>query len=123
MALPPEPIEELLPKATWVVEAEVKAVLSEGAAPPRPEKAQPGATSVGYQSASQTVTLTITRTLRGEKTAELIVEKPVAGYSLKAGNKGPFLIDATKTILGRYGPDTWNLGRVEKALSAPATTP
>ncbi len=34
----------------------------------------------------------------------------------RAGNHGPFLIDSTKTILGRYGPDSYSWERIEKAL-------
>ncbi|MBL8922224.1 MAG: hypothetical protein JNJ54_25465 [Myxococcaceae bacterium] len=105
-----------MPNAAWVVEAEVKEVLSTGPTPPPPPNAKPGATSVGWKAASQTVKLTITNVLKGEKAAELIVEKPVGSYSLKPGNKGPFLIDASKTILGRYGPDSWNLDRVKGAM-------
>lgn len=116
MAKPPEPIEELMPNAAWVVEAVVKEVLATGPTPPQPANAQPGATSVGYTSASQKLKLTITNVLKGEKATELVVEKPVAPYLLSPGNKGPFLIDANKTILGRYGPDSWNLERVKSAV-------
>ena len=76
MAKPPEPIEEVLPQATWVVEAEVAEVLSTGPKPPAPPNAKPGATSVGYKSASQQVKLKVTNVLRGEKTSELVVQKP-----------------------------------------------
>jgi hypothetical protein len=116
MAKPPEPIEEVMPKAAWVVEAEVKEVLSTGPTPPKPPNAKPGSTSVGVQTASQTVKLAISNVLKGEKATELVVEKPVGAYTLKAGNKGPFLIDGSKMILGRYGPDSWNLERVKKAV-------
>ena len=116
MAKPPEPIEEVMPNAAWVVEAEVKEVLATGPTPPPPPNAKPGATSVGWKAASQTLKLKITNVLKGEKTAELVVEKPVGSYSLKPGNKGPFLIDASKTILGRYGPDSWHIDRVKGAM-------
>lgn len=116
MAKPPEPIEEVMPQAAWVVEAVVKEVLATGPTPAKPANAQPGATSVGYSTASQTVKLTITNVLKGDKATELVVEKPAGSYSLKPGNKGPFLIDSTKTILGRYGPDSWNLDRVKSAM-------
>ena len=115
MAIPPEPIEELLPKASWVLDAEVSEVLSTGAEPPKKE-ARPGATSVGHKAPSQTVKLKVKRVLRGDAVKELVVEKPIAGYALRAGVKGPFLIDAEKQILGRYGPDSWAFERVEKAL-------
>ena len=117
MAKPPEPIEEVLPQATYVVEAEVSEVLKEGPQPPKKE-ARPGATSVGHKVASQTVKLKIQRVLKGAAIKELVVEKPEANYSLRTGNKGPFLIDSSNTILGRYGPDSWNVERIEKALKA-----
>ena len=116
MAKPPEPIEDVIPNAAWVVDAEVTEVLSTGPQPPKVD-AKPGATSTGQKTASQTVKLKIKRVLHGEKIAEIVVEKPEAQYALKAGNHGPFLIDATKTILGRYGPDSYSFERIEKALA------
>ncbi len=116
MAKPPEPLEEVLPAAVWVVDAEVTEVLSTGPATPKVQ-ASPGATSTGQKSPSQKVKLKVTRVLRGAAVQELEVEKPEAGYSLRAGNHGPFLIDATKVILGRYGPDSYSFERLEKALA------
>ena len=119
MALPPEPIEVVLPKAVWVVEGEVKEVVSSGPAVAK-VNAPPGTTDTGLKVASQVVKLTIRRVLRGEPdTRELTAEKPVAGYALRAGNRGPFLLDGTSptpVILGRYGPDSWALARIEAAL-------
>ncbi len=119
MALPPEPLEEVLPKATWVVDAEVKEVVSQGPAVPKVQ-APAGHTSVGAKTASQVVKLTVKRVLRGEtKTTEIVAEKPVAGYALKAGNHGPFLLDGSKPnpmILGRYGPDSYAFSAIETAL-------
>ena len=115
MAKPPEPIEEVLPSALWVVDGEVLEVLATGAQPPKKDAAH-AATSVGSKSASQQVKLKVNRVLRGEKVVELVVQKPEAGYSLRAGNHGPFLIDGARTILGRYGPDSWSFERIEKAL-------
>jgi hypothetical protein len=117
MAKPPEPIEDVMPNAQWVVDAEVAEVISTGTAPAKVQ-ARPGATSTGQKSAAQTVKLKVNRVLFGEKVAELTVEKPEAGYSLVKGNKGPFLIDSTKTILGRYGPDSYSWEKVEKAVKA-----
>jgi hypothetical protein len=119
MALPPEPIEEVLPKAKWVVDAEVKEVTGHGPAPDRID-APPGHTSVGNKAPAQLITLTIKRVLRGDPGAkELTVEKPAAGYALREGNKGPFLLDEgspTPLILGRYGPDTYSWEKIERAL-------
>lgn len=117
MAKPPEPIEDVIPHAVWVVDAEVAEVIKTGPQPPK-VSAAPGATSTGQKTASQTVKLTVKRVLKGDQVKELIVEKPEAGYALRAGNHGPFLIDSTKTILGRYGPDSYSFDRIEKALAA-----
>ena len=119
MAKPPEPIEEVLPQAIYVLDAEVKEVVKVGPPPPK-VKAQPGATSTGQKTASQTVKLSVKRVLKGESVKELTVEKPEAGYALTTGNHGPFLIDSSNTILGRYGPDSWSFERIEKALKAKA---
>ena len=115
MAIPPEPIEEVLPNAMWVLDAEVSEVLETGPQVPRKE-APPGATSVGQKTSSQKVKLKVNRVLRGDTITELVVEKPEAGYALRSGNHGPFLIDSTRSILGRYGPDSWSWERIEKAL-------
>jgi hypothetical protein len=118
MALPPEPIDELLPKSDWVVEAEVKEVLQQATPLPASRGAE-GATSIGHKVGAQLVRLRVTRVLRGKPATELVVEKPAAGYALKPGNKGPFLISAGEghpVILGRYGPDSYALARIEAAL-------
>ena len=121
MAIPPEPIEEVLPKAALVIEAEVEAVLATG--PIQPKLQAPlGKTSTGKKAASQTVRLKVTRVHKGPSgTKDVVAEKPLAGYALKAGNKGPFLLDDSKPnplILGRYGPDTWGLQNILDALKA-----
>lgn len=115
MAIPPEPIEDVLPGAVLVVDAEVTEVLSTGPATPKVH-ARPGATSTGAKSPSQKVKLKVARVLHGPKTKELVVEKPEAGYALRVGVRGPFLIDEANVILGRYGPDSYSFEKIEKAL-------
>lgn len=121
MAIPPDPIDEVLPLAVLVVEAEVKEVVSSGPQPPRVEAA-PGKTSVPDQVRAQVVKLTVQRVLHGDrKLKELTVEKPLGAYALRPGNKGPFLIDGstpTPRILGRYGPDTYSVSQIEAALKS-----
>ena len=118
MAKPPEPIDEVMPRARWVVDAEVAEVLRNGPLPPKKE-AKPGATSVGHKTQSQTVKLKVKRVLLGESgITELVAEKPEAGYALRAGNHGPFILDESKTILGRYGPDSYSWTKIEQALKA-----
>ncbi len=115
MAKPPEPLQEVLPRACWVFDAEVVEVLKQGPAPAKKE-APAGASDTGQKTASQTVKLKINRVLKGEQVKEMIVEKPEAGYALRAGNHGPFLIDDSKVILGRYGPDSYAFSKLEEAL-------
>jgi hypothetical protein len=121
MAKPPEPLEEVLPLAVWVVDAEVVEVLKTGPKPPSPElppKAKKGITSLGVKNAAQTVKLKVKRVLRGDAVKELVVEKPVGSYMLRAGNHGPFLVDRAKGILGRYGPDSYSFAKLEAAIGA-----
>lgn len=113
MAIPPEPIEEVLPEATLVVVADVTEVVEQ----PPAQAAHAG------HAGQQVVRLKVSRVLRGAANVGdvLTAKKPEAGYALRAGNSGPFLLaarDGTFEILGRYGPDTWDLSRVERALEA-----
>jgi hypothetical protein len=98
--------------------------LTPRAVPPEPVSGGPSgsAPKVG----SQRVRIRVDKVLRGPggilAPAELEVEKPEAKYSLRPGNRGPFLLEDTPrgaVILGRYGPDTWRLETVERALDAP----
>ena len=117
MALPPEPIAHLLPKATWIVEAEVVQVLSEGPQPPLPAKLAP---SAPLKLRAQTVELKVKKVVRGpSQPASLTAQKPEGSYLLKPGHHGPFLLDGSEPplILGRYGPDTYSLAKIEAALS------
>ncbi len=117
MAIPPEPIEDVLPDAVLVIEAEVLEVLSTGPATPKVQS-RPGMTSTGAKSPSQKVKLKVTKVLFGVPLQELVVEKPEAGYALRVGNHGPFLVDKSNVILGRYGPDSYSLEHITKALKA-----
>lgn len=117
MALPPEPLDDVLPGATLVVVAEVVTVDDIGAWP-KSDKGGPidGAPNRPEQRAH----LKVTRVLRGAppKSGELVVTKPPANYALVPGSRGAFLIDAHAVILGRYGPDTYAPDEVEAALRA-----
>jgi len=121
MALPPEMLSELLPRAGLVVVGEVTRVDDTGtwprvdrgapldAAPPRP---------------SQRAHLRVSRTLRGHvATDELVVDKPAGSYALHAGVFGVFLLASADApvILGRYGPDTFSVDEVERAMTLPVT--
>jgi len=119
MALPPEPLAELLKDSSVVVVAEVSQVVETGPAPEQP-KAKPGATSVGYKAPSQVLVLKVGKALKGKAAGSITVAKPVAGYALKAGDKGAFFLQDGQphaSILGRYGPDTHPVAAVEHALA------
>lgn len=128
MAKPPEPLASMLPLAGLIVQAVVAQVLSTGPSPAQPESTHaPGRLVVdtGRLSPAQTLVLDVMKVLRAAPGAapvtSITVEKPAAGYSLLPGTTGAFLLDTTTTpptILGRYGPDTWPLVRVEAALQA-----
>ncbi|MEW5851331.1 MAG: hypothetical protein AB2A00_21260 [Myxococcota bacterium] len=118
MAIPPEPIQELLPQATLIVEAQVSEVISTDAFPPQP-KAKPGATSVPGKTPKQVVKLKITRVIKGNASGEITVTKPEGHYMLSVGNKGPFLLkddQPNPVIIGRYGPDTYTVQSIEHTL-------
>jgi hypothetical protein len=116
MAIPPEPLSQVLPHATWVVDAEVEAILTEGEPPPQLTAPKPSAPNL---LRSQRVRLKVKRVLRGAEVTELEVDKPEAHYLLRPGNQGPFLIEGGERprILGRYGPDSYRLTTLEAALS------
>ena len=115
MALPPEPLEQVLPNAIWVLDAEVIEIVAQGEAAEVVD-APRGATSTGQKAGSQKVKLLVKKVLKGDPVREVTVVKPEAGYALKVGNAGLFLIDAGKTILGRYGPDSYAREKIETAI-------
>lgn len=118
MAMPPEPLEELLPLTSLIVDAVVVEVTIEDKA------TSPDAALVP----KQVVVLEVNRVVRGMlpsssgAKARLIVSKPASAYKLRVGVKGPWLlaVDAKtgeRTILGRYGPDSYTFDKLEKKLA------
>ncbi len=117
MAKPPEPLEEIFPLTSLILDAEVREV----------KVTDPDDDPQGHDVPRQVVVLTVKRVLRGKltdaekKAGEVVAIKPKAPFTLKAGVKGCYLLalDATKgerTILGRYGPDSWTFEKVELKL-------
>lgn len=118
MALPPEPLDEVLPSATTIVVAEVVRVDDEGAWPPGDKG---GPIDGAPPRPAQRVQLKVTRTLRSAATTpktDVEAHKPPANYALRIGTHGAFLLDDAGAILGRYGPDTWSVDEVDAAVRA-----
>ncbi len=118
MALPPEPLAEILPLATRIVLAEVLETTGDRPADSASQRPPIGG---ARPQPEQRVRLKVTKTLRGAEARELTAFKPSGAYWLVPGNKGPFLLDNSEPeprILGRYGPDTYPLAALEQALSS-----
>ena len=118
-ALPPEPVEDLLPKAKFIIEASVARVLYQGEKPERDTEANVGGPIPPHRC--QVVHLDVTRRVSGaDPSASVTVVKPLAPYVLKAGQSTSgtaFLVaggDPFPIILGRYGP--YPTPEVEAAL-------
>lgn len=118
MAKPPEPLEEIFPLTAIILDAEVKEVKS----------TDPDTDPSGRDVPRQVVVLKVKRLLRGQlsdveqKAGEVVAIKPKAPFTLKPGVKGPYLlaVDAKsgeRTILGRYGPDSWTFEKLELKLA------
>lgn len=117
MAIPPEPIDQVLPDAAAAVVGEVSKVVQQDPQAPMPKPKKPGMTDVGGVVARQVVALKVSEVLFGAgavKVGDTVeVEKPAGDYTLSVGNQGPFLLGTGAKggpklrILGRYGPDTY----------------
>jgi len=118
-ALPPEPVEDLLPKAKYVVEANVARVLYQGDKPDR--SGRKNVAGPIPPERCQVLQLDVTRMIAGaDPGTSITVVKPLAPYVLKAGQSTSgtaFLVeggDPYPIILGRYGP--YPIPEVEAAL-------
>jgi len=118
-ALPPEPVEDLLPKAKYVFEASVARVLYQGDKPDRDGRKHAAGPIPAERC--QVVQLDVTRRIAGaDAGTSITVVKPLAPYVLKAGQSTSgtvFLVeggDPFPIILGRYGP--YPTPEVEAAL-------
>jgi hypothetical protein len=120
-ALPPEPVDDLLPKAEYVVEASVARVLYQAEMPAR--HGRKNVAGPIPPERCQVVQLDVTRMIAGaDPGTSITVVKPLAPYLLKAGQSKSgtaFLVeggDPFPIILGRYGP--YPTPEVEAALGA-----
>lgn len=118
-ALPPEPVEDLLPKAWFVVEAQVARVLYQGEKPEHDTRR--GVAGPLPPDRCQIVQLEVTNLVIGEDPGSSVtVVKPLAPYLLRDGQNTTDLAfvvqagDPFPIILGRYGP--YPLSDVQAAL-------
>ncbi|HEY6319608.1 MAG TPA: hypothetical protein VI462_17180 [Acidimicrobiia bacterium] len=119
--LPPTP--DVLASARTAGVARVTAVLYRG---PRPAAPHRPANFVGPVPPlrCQVVRLAVVRTLEGAPGTTLVVVKPEAPYTLAASRRvqaGTFLLDGATpypTILGNYGPASYDPAAVATALAS-----
>lgn len=122
MAIPPEPIEEVIGTANGAVMAEVARVVQQDKQEPIPRH-PPGATDVPGDAARQVVELKVSAVIFGDIAkvgASIEAVKPAGAYALRAGNKGPFLLKKAAKgfeIVGRYGPDTYSEAKIRAAAA------
>jgi len=126
MAIPPDPIDTVLPGALAAVTASVARVVTQDAQAPLP-KVKEGTTDAPGLAARQVVELDVEEVIFGAgglwpKAGQAIqAEKPAGDYALASGNRGPFLLAEPRApggphvILGRYGPDSYPEDLVRKA--------
>ena len=121
-AKPPEPLEDVFPQTSAIVDAVVVRVVSEDAV-------DPASTSTSKDAPKQVLLLKVNRVVRGQaalaklvdKDGQLTVVKPAAPYKVKAGIKGPWLLHVDDkahdvTVLGRYGPDSYTFEKLDAKL-------
>lgn len=123
MALPPEPLDELLPQAKTCIDALVKSIVHSEPQTLFAESDDPSMVDMPRELPAQTVLLTVQSTLFGQKYAEqqeIEVLKPAGDYTLREGIKGYFLLAQTDEgplqILGRYGPDNYSPTALQAAI-------
>ncbi|MCK6546649.1 hypothetical protein L6R52_12435 [Myxococcota bacterium] len=122
MAIPPEPLEEVLEHTDAAVLGEVTRIVEEDAQAPLPTSSE-GATSLPGDLAKQVVELRVKEVLFGrlaDRGTTVLAVKPAGDYTLIPGAHGPFLLcagdapDAPCTIVGRYGPDSYRTADVRQ---------
>jgi hypothetical protein len=127
MAIPPEPIAEVMPDVAAAVVAEVTHIHERGPQKPFPQPRLPNEVDIPCQISYQIVELSIKRVVFGawlEPNTSLRVYKPAGDYVLSPGNHGPFLLTQPQNIneqtlpviIGRYGPDSYPLELIEIAI-------
>lgn len=124
MALPPEPIDELLPQAAFGVFAEIIEIKERGKQDYIPTPEKPDMVDIPRDLPYQVLTLQVKERLfgtTGDLGERFDVYKPAGDYMLRAGVEGPFFLYKDEdhkqpVILGRYGPDNYTMTVVRSAI-------
>ncbi len=124
MALPPEPIDELLPQAEFGVIAEVLEIKERGKQDYIPTPEKPDMVDIPRDLPYQVLTLQVKERLFGALGTlgeRFDVYKPAGDYVLRAGVEGPFFLvkdpeHKQPVIIGRYGPDNYTMTVVRAAI-------
>ena len=125
MALPPEPIDQILPLAHAGVLAKVTKIIRQEKQSFIPQPSDPDMVDIPRELPLQIVQLQIQETLFGDlgnvgTTIEVL--KPAGEYVLREGVEGPFLLQrfvehSSPQILGMYGPDSYSLKVIRAAMT------
>lgn len=124
MALPPEPIDEVLPSAQVGVIAKVTKILHRDKQADIPNVTE-GEADLPRELPMQLIEMCIEEVLFGSAYSQgstMQAKKPAGDYTLREGVGGGFLLTTAKDasipeILGRYGPDTWSLKVLRAAIA------
>ena len=123
MAIPPDPIEEVLPQAHTGVVATVTQLVHREKQKAVPEHEDPSFVGSILELPAEIVQLQIKEVLFGSlvQTGQTLeVLKPPGEYALREGVEGPFLLrqeeqESRPLILGLYGPDTYTVNTIRQA--------
>ena len=121
-ALPPIPLNTVLPHAQAAVVARVDAVLYQGRKPPSPKRPS-GFVGPIPAEGCQVVRLVVQQALLGSPPAKVVVVKTEAPYRLSTSRRvhaGTFLLDGASPypgILGNYGPHPYSPSEVAAAVA------
>ncbi len=124
MALPPDPIDELLPEVDACAIAVVEEILFRGKQEFVPNPEEPDTVDIPRDLPEQVAMLTIKEVLFGDLVLQgetVEVFKPPGDYVLREGVEGPFLLyqddeDERPVIAGRYGPDSYSPSVLKSAI-------
>ena len=125
MAIPPEPIEDILPQAHYVVIAQVKKIIHTDKQKPV-HKEDPKIVGMPRELPAQRLLLHIIENISSSTLpidTDIEVLKPSGDYVLRQDIQGPFMLATDEetnqlSIIGRYGPDSYSLKAIQSTLKS-----